>query len=183
MIKKILIGLLALIAGFLAIVALQPADYAVSRSITIPAPPAVVFDLVNDLKKWNTWSPWAKRDPEAKYTYSGPENGKGASFSWAGNDQVGEGAMTISESVPGELVRYDLEFKKPMEDRASAEIVLKSSGSGTEVTWSMKGTNNFIGKLFGLLMNFDKMIGGDFEQGLANLKDEAAKAGGGARPN
>ena len=175
MIKKILIVVAVLIASFLVSVATRPSEYTVSRSLTIPAEPAAIFPYLNDLKKWNEWSPWAKRDPEAKYTFSGPETGKDASFSWAGNAEVGEGSMTIVESVANEKVRYNLEFKKPFEDRATAELSLKAAGAETEVTRAMSGKNNFVGKFFGVLFNFEKMISADFDQGLANLKGVAGK--------
>jgi hypothetical protein len=129
-----------------------------------------VFEQVNDLQKFQDWSPWAKIDPQYKVTYDGPPAGSGASFAWAGNRQVGEGRMTVIESRPSELVRFRLEFLKPFKTTNTAEFDFKSAGNQTEVTWSMSGKNNFIFKAVGLFMDSDKMVGGQFEQGFANLK-------------
>ena len=170
MLKKLLIGLAAIIVLFLIVAAMQPADFRITRSATIAAPPATVFGQINDFHKWNDWSPWAKLDPNAKNTFDGPPSGVGASFAWAGNSEVGEGRMTITESKPGELVRMKLEFIKPFAATNTTEFTLKPEGSQTAVTWSMSGTNGFIGKCMGLIMNCDKMVGGQFEKGFANLK-------------
>lgn len=170
MLKKILLSLAAIIVVFLIVVALRPADFRVTRSASITAPPAVVFGNVNDLHKWQEWSPWAKMDPAAKITYDGPMAGKGASFTWAGNNQVGEGTMTVIESRPNEQVQFKLDFKKPFEGTNLADFTFKPEGDQTVVTWSMSGKNNFLFKAVGLFMDCDKMIGGDFEKGLASLK-------------
>lgn len=169
MIKKILIGLAAIPVIFVIVAALQPSDFRVTRSATISAPTAAVFEHVNDLHKWQTWSPWARLDPAAKNSFAGPTTGTGAAFSWAGNNEVGEGTMTITESHPSDLVRFKLEFKKPFEDTCVAEFTFKPEGDKTAVTWSMSGNKDFIGKAVGLIMNCDKMCGDMFEQGLANL--------------
>lgn len=176
MIKKILIALVLLIVVLVIVVAFQPADYRVSRSATISAPPAVVFAQVNDLHKWEAWSPWAKLDPAAKTSYAGPEAGTGAMMKWAGNSKVGTGMMTITESKPNELVRFKLDFVKPFEGTSTAEFNFKPQGEQTLVTWSMEGKNNFIGKGISLFMSMDKMIGGQFEKGLADLKSVSAAA-------
>ena len=152
------------------VVALQPADFRIARSTAMAAPPAAVFAQVNDLRKFQDWSPWAKLDPAAKTDFQGPPAGQGASFSWAGNMEVGEGTMTITESRPGELVRFQLDFRKPMAGTNTAEFTFKPEGNKTAVTWSMSGHNNFMAKAVGLVMNCDKMVGGQFEKGLADLK-------------
>jgi Polyketide cyclase / dehydrase and lipid transport len=170
MMKKILIGLIVVISVFLVIVAKQPSHFRVERSITVNAPSALVFDHVNDLHKWEQWSPWAKLDPNAKGTFEGPGAGLGASHSWAGNKDVGEGKMTIIESRAGEFVRFRLDFLKPFKATNTSEFTFTSEGTQTAVTWSMEGTNNFIFKAVGLFMDCDKMIGKDFEKGLADLK-------------
>jgi hypothetical protein len=170
MIKKILLVLLAIVAVVLIIGAFQPSTYHVERSVTIAAPAADVFAQVNDLQKAQVWSPWVKLDPNAKYTFEGPASGVGAINAWAGNSNVGEGRQTIIESRPNELVRLKLEFLKPMAGEATAEFNLKSEGNGTRVTWSMSGPKNYISKVMCMFMNMDKMIGGQFEKGLANLK-------------
>lgn len=170
MLKKILLLLLVIVAAVLVIAAFQPGTYRVERSLTIAAPAADVFAQVNDLHKAQVWSPWVKLDPNAKYTFEGPASGVGASNAWAGNNQIGEGRQTIVASQPNELVRTKLEFLKPMAGEATAEFRFKPEGNGTTVTWSMSGPKNYVSKVMCLFMNMDKMIGGQFEQGLANLK-------------
>lgn len=173
--KKLLIVLLVLlliVSGFAGYVATQPSDYHVARSATMAAPPAEVFAQVNDFHNWEGWSPWLKIDPNAKGTYEGPASGKGAIFKWAGNQEVGEGSMTITESRPNDLIKIRLDFLKPMAGTADVEFTFKPEGDGTKVTWSMAGQNGFIGKAFCTLfnMNMDKMIGDKYEEGLAKMK-------------
>ena len=170
MIKKILIALALIVIVFLIVVALQPADFRITRTATVAAPPAAVFAQVNDFHKWEAWSPWAKLDPSMNTTYDGPAEGTGAIYTWAGDGKVGEGRMTLTESHPSDLIRIKLEFLKPMAATNTTEFTFKPEGNQTAVTWSMTGTNNFIGKAFALVMNMDKMVGGDFEKGLAQLK-------------
>lgn len=169
MLKFILIGLAAILVIFLVVAAFQPADFRVSRTATIAAPAPVVFEQINNLQNWNAWSPWAKLDPNAKNTFEGPPSGVGASFAWAGNNQVGEGKMIITDSKPNELVLMRLEFIKPFAATNTTEFTFKPEGNQTVVTWSMAGKNNFIAKAMSLIMNCDKMVGGQFEQGFANL--------------
>ena len=176
MFKKILIGLIVVILIFVIVVALQRSTYSVQRSSTIDAPPAAVFAAMNDFHNWEAWSPWAKLDPDAKNTFSGEESGKGAVFAWDGNDDVGEGQMTITESRPNELVQIHLEFMRPMADECTTKFTFAPNGEGTEVTWNMSGENNFIGKAFCLFMNMDEIVGKDFEKGLANMKAEVEKS-------
>jgi uncharacterized protein YndB with AHSA1/START domain len=171
-----LIAVPAIVVLFCIVVALQPADFRVTRAATFSAPPELVFQQVNELKKWDAWSPWAKLDPNAKSTFEGPAAGVGASMTWAGNSKVGEGRMTISESRPNELVQLKLEFLKPFQAVSTAEFTFTSQGGETTVTWSMFGKNNFMGKAIGLFMNCDKMMGPEFEKGLASLKTAEAAA-------
>lgn len=173
MLKKILIGIAVVILVFLIIVAMQPADYQVTRSATVATPPDVVFPHVNELKKWAAWNPWEKLDPNMKLTYDGPASGAGASYSWVGNSDVGEGRMTITDSRLNESVKTKLEFFKPMAGVSDAVFTFKPQGNQTVVTWAMTGKNNFIGKAICMFMNMDKMIGGQFEKGLADLKSVA----------
>jgi hypothetical protein len=170
MLKKILIGIAAVVGIFLIIVALQPAQYRVVRTATIPAAPSVVFEQVNDLHKWDAWSPWAKLDPAMKTNFEGPQTGPGAAYSWVGDSKVGEGKMSITDSKTNELVRLKLEFIKPFASVATTEFTFKPEGNQTSVSWSMAGDKSFISKAFCLFMNMDKMVGGDFEKGLASLK-------------
>ena len=169
MIIDILIILAVGLAALLIVAALQPSDFRITRSAAIPVPPAAVFAQVNDLHKWQAWSPWAKLDPDAKQTYEGPGEGTGAVFRWAGNDRIGEGAMTITDSRPAELVTFRLDFLKPFAATNIAEFTFKPDGSGTLVAWSMTGKRNLMFKAICLFMNMDKMVGGQFEQGLAGL--------------
>jgi uncharacterized protein YndB with AHSA1/START domain len=170
MIKKILIALAAAVALLLVVIALRPAKFHYSRSATIVASPAALFEQVNDPHKFQAWNPWAEIDPNSKVTFSGPPSGVGSAFSWAGNNEVGEGTMTLIESKPGELVRFRMEFRKPMEGVSTAEFTFVPSGDKTTVTWSMFGPNNFMGKAVSLFINCDKMVGDQFEKGLGNLK-------------
>ncbi len=130
MLKFILIGLAAIIVIFLVVAAFRPDDFRVTRTAIIAAPPAVVFDQINDLHKWNEWSPWAKMDPNARNTYDGPPTGVGASMAWAG-EKVGAGKMTITDSKPGELVQMRLEFIKPFTATNTVDFTLKPEGNQT----------------------------------------------------
>ena len=176
MIKKILIGLAVIVVILVVIVALQPSTYQVERSATISAPAAAVFAQVNDFHKWNAWSPWAKLDPAMKQTFEGTPAGNGAIYTWAGNKEVGEGRMTITESHPSDLIRIKLEFLKPFASTNTTEFTFTPQGNQTAVKWKMSGENNFIAKAFQLVMSMDKMIGGDFEKGLAQMKSVAEAA-------
>lgn len=170
---KVGIALASVCALLLLVVAVQPADFAVSRTGAIAAPASAVFPLVDDLHQWAKWSPWEKVDPNLKRTYAGPATGVGSSYSWAGNDDVGEGRMTIIESKPGELVRIKLEFFKPMEGVNDVAFTFRQDGAKTDVTWAMSGKKNFVSKAVCLFMDMDKMLGGMFEKGLADLKTAA----------
>jgi polyketide cyclase/dehydrase/lipid transport protein len=167
---KILVGVVVVIAALAAFIAAQPAEFSVSRSATFAAPAPAVFAQVNELRKWKAWSPWAKKDPYAKESYDGPAAGTGSSMSWAGNNEVGEGRMTIVESSPNALVRFKLEFFKPFAATNSAQFTFKEEGGRTRVDWTMRGENNFVGKAMCLVFDMDKMVGGDFEAGLAGIK-------------
>ncbi|HMJ89486.1 MAG TPA: SRPBCC family protein [Candidatus Acidoferrum sp.] len=170
MMKKILIGIAVIVVVFLIVVATRPGEYRVTRSATIAAPPAAVFAQVNDFHKWEAWNPWGKIDPAIKQTYEGAPAGKGAIYAWVGNKDVGEGRMTITESRPSDLILINLEFFKPMAGTSLTEFTFKPEGNGTIVTWTMSGKNNFMAKAMCLFMNMDKMIGGQFEKGLAAIK-------------
>jgi hypothetical protein len=176
MLIKILMGLVVVVAVFALVVALQPSDFRVARSATISAPPAVVFSQVNDFHKWEAWSPWAKMDPAAKNTFAGAPSGTGAIFEWAGNSKVGEGRMTLIESRSPDLIRIRLDFVKPFAATNMAEFTFRPEGNETAVTWSMTGKNNFIARALCLFMNMDKMVGGEFEKGLENLKSATSVA-------
>ncbi|HKQ69777.1 MAG TPA: SRPBCC family protein [Polyangiaceae bacterium] len=180
MLKKFGIGLAIVVALFLIAVALQPSEFRVERKIDIAASPAVVFPFVSDFHNWNAWSPWEKLDPTMKKTFSGAGQGKGAVYEWQGNDKVGSGRMEITSVRDNEDVIIKLDFIAPFEASNTAEFTLSPKSSGTTVTWAMSGKNGFMSKAFSMFMNMDKMIGGDFEKGLADLKklaEERAQTG------
>lgn len=176
MLVKILIGVAVLVIALVVIVAVQPSEFRIARTATIAAPAPVVFAQVNDFRKWDAWNPWAKIDPAIKQGYEGAPAGKGAVYTWAGNNEVGEGRMTITESHPSELIRLQMEFLKPFQGRSTAEFTFKPEGDRTAVTWSMAGEHNFIAKAMHLVMNLDTMIGANFEKGLAQMKSVAEAA-------
>ena len=167
MVLAALFVLIVLLAGF---VAMQPATFQITRSTKIAAPPATVFAQVNDFHNWNGWDPWSKLDPDAKNTFDGPPAGKGATFHWVGNNEVGEGQMEITESRPDELILIDLQFIKPFASTCDTEFKFQPDGEGTNVTWTMSGQNNFMSKAMHLVMDMDKMVGGQFDEGLASMK-------------
>jgi uncharacterized protein YndB with AHSA1/START domain len=170
MLIKILIAVALVLVVLAIVVALQPGDFRVARSANISAPPASVFAQVNDFHKWETWNPWGKIDPAMRQSYDGAPAGVGAVYSWAGNNEVGEGRMTIIESRPSELIRVKLEFFKPFAATNTAEFTFKPEGDQTVVTWSMFGEKNFMAKAIHLFVSMDRMIGGQFEKGLADMK-------------
>lgn len=167
--------LVCLIVSFCVAVSLQPGVFSVQRSTTIAAPPAVVFPLVDDLQAWDSWSPWKKLDPNPRTTISTPSSGQGATFSWSGNDQIGEGKLTILASRPDELVEVEQEFVKPFAGTARMIFTFAPQDGGTHVTWKMEGTNNFLGKAMCLFMDMDATLGPSFADGLANIKTVAEK--------
>lgn len=165
-----LITIAAIVALLVVIVALQPAGFRVSRATTIDAPPAQVFDQVNDFHRWEAWNPWGKIDPNMKQTYEGSPAGVGAIYRWVGNGNVGEGRMTIIESRPSDRIQIRLEFLKPFAGTNTAEFTFKPEGHQTTLTWSMAGNKNFMTKAIHLVVSMDKMIGSQFEKGLADIK-------------
>ncbi len=178
MLITILVLLAVAIGVFILVAAMQPAQFRVTRSATISAPVSTVFAQVNELGKWAAWNPWQQKDPAMNVTFSGPPAGAGASYSWAGNKDVGEGRLTITESRPHDLVRLRLEFLKPFAATNAAEFNFKAEGDHTSVTWTMTGRNNLFAKALHLVMNMDKMVGGEFEKGLAAMKTVAETAAG-----
>jgi hypothetical protein len=170
MLKKVLLGVVLIVGAFLIYAATRPAAFHVERSAKIEAPAPIVFSQIDDFKAWSSWSPWAKLDPNMTQMYDGPPRGVGAKYAWQGNKKVGKGRMEITESQPPSLVVERLEFIEPFAAVNQIKFQLAPEGEKvTQVTWSMDGHNNLVGKVFGVLMNMDKSIGGDFERGLANL--------------
>jgi hypothetical protein len=171
----ILLALLIIAILLVVIIAGVPNDFAVCRATKISAPPEKIFPHVNDLQKWEAWSPWAKLDPACKYNYEGPGSGPGSSMSWDGNKKVGAGRMTITDNRPSSLVRFKLEFLRPFASTNITEFRFEPEGSQTEVKWTMTGKTNPAFKVVGLFMNCDDMVGRDFAKGLAQLKAVSEK--------
>ena len=170
MLTTIVIILVVVIAAVLIYAATRPNDFVVTRSDGIKAPAEAIFPLINDFRRWPEWSPYEKLDPQMKRTLSGAESGKGAAYAWEGNSKAGKGRMEITNSAPSSLVSLKLDFEKPFKANNTVDFSLAPSGNGTTVTWAMRGARPFIAKLMGLFMNFDTLIGKDFEAGLDNLK-------------
>ena len=170
-----LIGILSflgfLIIGLLVYVAMQPSEMNISRELFIKATPHALFPYINNSKKSNEWMPWAESDPLVQMVYSGPEEGLGATSSWDSPGKMGTGKAVVVESVSNILVKTKLTYTKPMVMSQLAEITLSPTTDGTVVRWSVTGKNTFIGRLFCLFMNMDKMVGGQFEKGLRKLKN------------
>ncbi len=170
MIWYILLGVLAVIGIIALIASTKPNEWTIQRQEAIPGTPAKVFPHVDDPHKFNEWSPWAKLDPNIKLTYGGHASGSGAHCSWEGNGKVGVGKMRITESRPNDLVRYRFDFYKPLNCTSTHEFALKPENSQTTVTWTAKGNAPFVFKLMLVFASADRMMGDNFEQGLANLK-------------
>ncbi|MFO0757224.1 MAG: SRPBCC family protein [Byssovorax sp.] len=179
--KRIGLGLAVVLVLFILVVATRPSSFHVERSATIKAPPAAARAAVADFHGWQAWSPWEKLDPGMKKTFTGPASGTGAVYEWVGNDKVGEGRMTITEAT-ADKVTIRLEFIKPFASTNTTTFTFTPSGSETKVTWAMDGHNDFMGKAFSMFMDMDKMVGGDFERGLAALKQVAESAPAPAAP-
>jgi hypothetical protein len=175
MLVKVLIGVAIVLVAFVVVVATRQAAYHVERKIDVAAPPDVVFAVLNDLHRFAGifflfGEPFAKAG--AQTTFAGPAAGAGQSLAWSGKD-AGEGTLTIAEGVPGQKVGMKLEFVKPMASTALYAITLAGTPTGTSVAWSMDGSHNFLGKAMGLFMDMDKVLGGDLEKTLAQLKSVA----------
>jgi hypothetical protein len=169
LIKKILAALAAIVAMLVVVVAMQPSSFAVERSTAIAAPADVVYDHIESLRAMDVWSPWAKMDPQMKIVYDGPDVGVGARSSWEG-PRMGTGRLRITAVKPDREVELELGMLKPVEATNRVLFTLAPVDAATRVTWRMEGQNGFVGKAFSLLMNPDRMVGGEFEKGLASLK-------------
>jgi uncharacterized protein YndB with AHSA1/START domain len=171
-----IIGLVAVAVVIILIIAsTKPETFRIERSIAIKAPPEKIFPLINDFHAWPQWSPWENKDPALKRQYSGAAAGKGSIYEWEGNKNVGKGRMEITESVPTSRILIDLHFISPFQADNIAEYTLTPSGDTTTVNWAMYGPNRFMGKVMSTVMSMDKMVGKDFEQGLANMKAAAER--------
>ncbi|MCM2334002.1 MAG: SRPBCC family protein [Anaeromyxobacteraceae bacterium] len=179
MLKKIAVALLVLVAALVALVATRPAGFRVERSLVIEESPRLLFDAVADFRKWEAWSPWARLDPAMKTTFGGAPSAVGSTYHWAGNDEVGEGRMTLTEIHPPLQAKIKLEFLKPGKATNECVFDLYVEPGGTRVVWIMRGEHDFLGKAMSLFMDLDRAVGPDFERGLAQLK---AAAEGGTLP-
>lgn len=174
MIKIILIALVVLIGVIAVFAATRPDRFRVERSVRVGAPPEKVLSFINDFHRWSAWSPYEKLAPSMKRTYGGVLAGKGAVYEWKGNSKAGQGRMEILEAASTATV-IKLDFIKPFEAHNIARFTAQPQGDVTVVSWSMEGPAPFMHKLFGLFINMDRLIGNDFETGLANLKSAAQR--------
>lgn len=178
--KRILVAVLAIvgvaIVAVLGIAATKPDTFHVERRATIAAPPATVYAQIEDFRRWPEWSPWEKLDPNMQRTFSGSPSGVDAVYAWAGNSNAGEGRMTITETEPNQDVEIKLDFIKPWESTSQVQFKLAPVNEGTEVLWTMDGNFKYMEKVMCVFMDMDKMVGKDFEAGLANLKRVAESA-------
>jgi len=158
-----------LIAALLVFAASKPDTFRVQRSASIAAPPEKIFPHLNDLHAHHAWSPFEK-DPAMKRTHSGAPSGKGAVYEWEGNREVGKGRIAITESVPSSKLVLALDMLKPFQAHNTVEYTLEPKGSATNITWAMYGQQPFMAKLMSTFINCDKMVGSQFELGLAKLK-------------
>jgi hypothetical protein len=162
------------IAGILLYAATKPDSFRVQRVVLINAPSDKVFPLINDIKAWTVWSPYEKKDPAMKRTYGAVTAGKGATYAWDGDKNVGQGSIEIVESGPRKIL-LKLDFVKPFEAHNMGEFLLEPKGDSTSVTWATYGPSPYMSKVIGTFMNIDDLIGRDFEKGLADLKAAAEK--------
>ena len=170
MFKTITIVIVVAILAVLAYAATRPDDFRVERKTSIKAPPDKIFASINDFNQWGAWSPYEKIDPSMKRSFSGAASGKGAIYNWDGSGKAGAGRMEILDAPAPAKVVIKLDFMKPFEGHNTALFTLQPQGDSTEVSWAMFGPAPYISKVMGVFFNMDKMIGADFETGLANLK-------------
>lgn len=175
MLKLVLVVVFLLLAALMFYAATRPSNFRIQRSIRVAASRDKVFAYVSDLHNFDAWSPWAPLDPAMRKTHSGAASGVGASYEWQGNNKVGHGRMEIVEAVAPERVLIKLDFLKPFEAHNLAEYLLVERDGETEFTWAMYGPNNFFSKVMGLFFSMDRMVGAQFEQGLAALKSVAER--------
>lgn len=182
MLKKIALGVLAILIVILLMAAMKPNTFSVSRSATIAAPPEKIAALITDFHQWQSWSPWENLDPAMQRTFSGAASGKGAVYGWQGNKEVGSGRMEIVEASSPARTVIKLDFIEPFATSNVTEFSLKrdSTGNGgqggTIATWTMTGPTLFVTRLMTVFVSMDALIGKDFERGLARLKKAAEGA-------
>jgi uncharacterized protein YndB with AHSA1/START domain len=176
---SILTGLAILVALAIVVVlvlaALKPETFQVRRAIAIDAPPERIYPLIADFRAWDAWSPWEKKDPNLKRSFSGPETGLGARYAWVGDRNVGEGSMEIAEAQAPNRVGLKLDFLKPFKASNDVVFALQPQGRTTDVSWTMTGAVPFLAKIIHVFIDMDKMCGRDFEAGLQALKAQAER--------
>ncbi len=169
MLWSIVIVVAVVVAALLVFAATRPDTFRLQRAASIKAPPGKIFALIDDFHNWVSWSPWEKTDPTTERTYSGAASGKGAVYEWEGK-KVGKGRMEITDQSPSSRIAIKLDFFKPFEAHNTVDFTLEGKGDATAVTWTMQGSNGYMGKVFSIFVSMDSMVGKDFEAGLANLK-------------
>ena len=175
MLNIILVAVVVIIGVICTLAAFKPDTFRIQRSISIDAKPETLAGLIEDFHQWSNWSPWEMLDPTLSRTYSGSSSGIGAVYEWEGNKKVGKGRMEVIDISENSRILIKLDFFAPFEAHNTAEFTLHQVGSSTNVTWAMVGPASFPVKILHLLMNIDKMVGKDFENGLVNLKMLAEK--------
>lgn len=175
MLNLFILSAAAGIVAVLIIAAMRPSTFRVERSTSIQAPVDRIYPLINDLRRFNTWNPYANKDPAMRTVYGGPESGTGASFDFDGNKDVGRGSVRIVDAANPERIAMMLDMSAPFECHNAIEFRLLPKGDTTQVTWSMQGDSPFFARVVGLFMNMDRMVGGDFDAGLAKLKTIAER--------
>ena len=173
----VILSVLGVIAAAVAVVLIlayrKPDVFRVVRTTTIDAPPEKVFGYFNDFQEWRAWSPWEDLDPNLQRTYSGSDSGVGAKYAWEGNKNVGAGSMEIVESTSPSKISLKLDFSRPFEAHNMTDFTFDPAGAGTKVTWDMHGPNQCMGRIMGVFMDMDAMVGKNFEDGLAKVKSLA----------
>ena len=175
MLKKIALGIAVIVVIILGLALTKPNEFQLQRTTTINAPREKVFVLVNDFHNWPAWSPWEHKDPSMKRSYGGAPSGVGATYDWSGNSDVGTGKMAITNSVAPAKVGIALDFLTPFESHNITTFTLDSTATGTTVTWEMHGPDSFMSKVMMVFTSMEKMVGPDFDAGMANLKTAAEK--------
>jgi uncharacterized protein YndB with AHSA1/START domain len=170
MLIPILIAAAVLIAAFLGFIATRPNHFRLERRTTIQAPAQTIYALIEDFHRWQSWSPYETKDPDMERIFAGPERGVGALYGWKGDKNVGEGRMEILEAVPNQRVLIKLDFFKPFKASNQADFTLTDIGAGVTVTWAMSGPVPYFFRIFHLICDMEKMVGKDFEAGLAKMK-------------
>jgi uncharacterized protein YndB with AHSA1/START domain len=176
-VNALIIAVIVAAAYFLIRAAMKPDRFRIARAIRIDAPAAAIYPHIAGMERFKAWSPWQDKDPGMTQTMGGPAEGVGSWMEWSGNGKVGQGRMEVVDAQPPSSLRYKLSFLKPMKAENMAEFTLAESGGGTDVTWAMTGDSPFISKLMDAVMNMDKLVGRDFEAGLAKLKQVAERRG------